>query len=185
MPDTLLAPEALSHSGPRTAPKPSVAELWSTYQQAWKHYSDAMDADDAAMVQVRPHLPPRPASLIRTMRLAGGGTSNFNVDLLLIRNLVKWGHITEAEAGVLRAELRQWEAARKAVEDQHGYSKAKAALDAAENAFRTIEKAFIKAPVRSMDDAVTGLLFVLDQQNLDEDSERVLRASIRALQKLN
>ncbi len=36
-----------------------------------------------------------------------------------------------------------------------------------------------------MDDAVTGLLFVLDQQNLDEDSERVLRASIRALQKLN
>lgn len=186
MPDTLTSTETPSNRRPTKARHgKSVRELWSNYQQAWKNYSDAIDADDAARVQIRPHLPPRPACLVRTMNLTGGGTNDFNVDLLLIRNLVEWGHITESEAGVLRGELRQWEVACMAVEYLHGRPKAQAALDAAEKAFRNVERAFIKAPVRSMEGAVSGLLLVLDQQNLDEASERVLRASIRTLQKLN
>lgn len=181
--DTLIATEALATREPSTATADSrtVQELWDGYRKAWKKFSKAMDSTDAAMVRTRPHLPPRPPSLKRELKLVGGGTKIADIREWDIDLMVHEGSISAPEAEALRNELHKWEADCKAVSASHGHAAAKAAQTAAEQDFRAIEAVLAAAPVRSDADIVAKLLFVMDQENLDDEASTAVRGVIRYL----
>jgi len=183
MPDTLIATKALATREPSTATADSrtVQELWDAYRKAWKKVSKAMDAADAAMVRTRPFLPPRPPSLKRELELFGGGTKIVDTREWDINLMAHEGKIGEREAEELRSELHKWEADCEAVSTSHGHAAAKAAQTAAEQDFRAIEAVLAAAPVRSDADIVAKLLFVMDQENLDDEASTAVRGVIRYL----
>lgn len=183
MPDTLISTATLTDRVPAATcgDGRTVQELWDAYRKTWKKLSKAMDATDAAMVKARPHLPPRPPSLKWELKLVGGGTKIADIREWDIDLMVHEGSISAPEAEALRNELHKWEADCKAVSASHGHAAAKAAQTAAEQDFRAIEAVLAAAPVRSDADIVAKLLFVMDQENLDDEASTAVRGVIRYL----
>jgi hypothetical protein len=183
MPDTLTSTEALTNRVPATTAPDSrtVQELWDAYRKAWKKFSKAMDATDAAMVRTKPHLPPRPDSLKRELALVGGGTKIADIREWDIRLMVHEGTIKSHEADELRRQLQKWEADCEIIEASHGHTDAQAAQSAAEQDFRAIEAVLATAPVRSDADIIPKLLFVMDQEDLDNEASTAVRGVIRYL----